>query len=106
MAKGRSPSELITRVVRVNVGDYLLLTEISRKLGKTMAEALHLVITNRAKQDSVTVTPQTQIPMLLGTTAYRATPITAIRAIPITAIATNGDKAVVFRIKSKGVRRE
>ena len=98
MARRKYPSELNTRHVRVNVGDYLLLTELSHKLGVTMAEALHLAITDRARQDSVTITPRTQIPMLLGTTAYRATPITTI--------ATNGSKAVAFRIKPKGVRRE
>jgi len=102
MAKHKSPSVLNSRTVRVNLGDYLMLTEISRKLGKTMAEALHLVITNRARQEAI-VTPRTQIPMPL-TTAYRAIPTTAYRAIPIAAIATNGSKATAFRIKPKGAR--
>lgn len=96
MAKGRSPSELKSRTVRVNIGDYMLLAELSHKLDKTMAEALHLAITDRARQDQVTVTPRTQIPMPIGTTIYAAEPKTAI--------ATNGDKPAAFRIKPKGVR--
>ncbi len=98
MAKRKYPSELNTRTVRVNIGDWHLLMELARQHDTTVAKILHLAITDRAKQDSVTVTPRTQIPMAIGTTAYRATPITTI--------ATNGDKAVAFRIKPKGVRRE
>jgi len=98
MAKRKYPSELNTRHVRVNVGDYLLLTELSHKLSITMAEALHLAITEQSRQEQVTITPRTQIPMLLGTTHYRATPTTAI--------ATNGDKAAAFRIKPRGARYE
>ena len=98
MAKRKYPSELNTRQVRVNIGDYLLLTELSHKLDITMAKALHLAITDRARQEAVTITPRTQIPMALGTTAYRVRPVTAI--------ATNGSKAVAFRIKPKGVRSD
>ncbi len=96
MAKGRSPSELKSRTVRVNIGDYMLLAKLSHKLDKTMAEALHLAITDRAKQDQVTVTPRTQIPMPIVTTIYRTEPKTAI--------ATNGSKRVAFRIKPRGAR--
>jgi len=92
----KSPSELNTRTIRITIGDYALLAEISRGADLTFAKALHLLITDRARLDSVTVTPRTQIPMPIGTTAYRATPITVI--------ATNGDKGVAFRIKTRGVR--
>jgi len=98
MAKRKYPSELNTRTVRVNIGDWHLLMELARQYDTTVAKVLHLAIAGQAKQSQVTISPRTQIPMLLGTTAYQATPITAI--------ATNGDKAVVFRIKPKGVRRE
>ncbi len=97
MAKRKYPSELNTRTVRVNIGDWLMLLELARQHDTTVAKVLHLAITDRARQDQVTITPRTQIPMLLGTTAYRA--------IPVTAIATNG-KGIAFRIKPKGVRRE
>ncbi|MBA7585444.1 hypothetical protein ES708_27423 [subsurface metagenome] len=110
MAKHKSPSVLNSRVIRVNIGDYLLLTELSRKLDITVAKALHLAITQQAKQEQI-VTPRTQIPMpirtairAIPTTAVRAIPTTAVRAIPITAIATNGNKAIAFRIKTKGVK--
>ncbi len=92
----KSPSELNSKTIRISLGDYALLAEISRRADLTFAEALHLLITNRAKQEAVTITPRTQIPMLLGTTAYRAKPITAIT--------TNGSKVAAFRIKSRGVR--
>ena len=97
MAKRKYPSELNTRHVRVNVGDYLLLTELSHKLSVTMAEALHLAITDRARQEPVAVTPRTQIPMPLTT---------AFPVIPQSAIATNGSKPAAFGIKPKGVRYE
>ncbi|GAI66091.1 unnamed protein product [marine sediment metagenome] len=104
MAKRKYPSELNTRTVRVNIGDWHLLMELARQHDTTVAKILHLAITDRAKQEAV-VTPRTQIPMPL-TTAYRATPTTAYRAKPMTAIATNGNKAIAFRIKPRGVRRE
>jgi len=96
MAKRKYPSELNTRTVRVNIGDWLMLLELASQHDTTVAKVLHLAIIGTASQEAVTVTPQTQIPMAIGTTAYRATPITAI--------ATNGDKGVAFRIKPKGAR--
>lgn len=90
MAKGKSPSEQNTRVIRVNIGDYLLLAEISQKLGITMAEALHLDITQQAARSQVTVIPRTQIPMTLTTPS----------------IAVNGSKVAAFGTKIKGVRYE
>ena len=110
MAKKKYPSELNTRQIRVNVGDWQLLMMMSRKLGITVAKALHLAITQQANQEQI-VTPRTQIPMPL-TTAFPVRPriqrpmsvTTAYQSIPKTAIATNGDKGVAFRIKPKGVR--
>ncbi|MBA7591846.1 hypothetical protein ES708_34014 [subsurface metagenome] len=96
MAKRKYPSELTTRTVRVNIGDWHLLMELARQHDTTVAKVLHLAITDRARQNQVIVTPRTQIPMPIGTTAYRATPITAL--------ATNGSKSAAFRIKLKGVR--
>ncbi len=103
MAKRKYPSELNTRTVRVNIGDWHLLMELARQHDTTVAKVLHLAITHQASRDEV-VTPRTQIPMALGTPAYRAIPITAYRAKPTTVIATNGNKVVAFRIKPKGVR--
>ncbi len=98
MAKRKYPSELNTRTVRVNIGDWHLLMELARQHDTTVAKVLHLAITGQARQNQVTVTPRTQIPMAIGTTVYQTTPITAI--------ATNGSKAVAFRIKPKGVRND
>ncbi len=93
--KYKYPSELNTRSVRVNIGDYHLLMELARQHDTTVAKVLHLAIIGTASQEAI-VTPRTQIPMAIGTTAYRA--------IPITAIATNGSKVSAFRIKPKGAR--
>lgn len=101
MAKRKYPSELNTRTVRVNIGDWQLLLELARQHDTTVAKVLHLAITDQARREQV-VTPKTQIPMPL-TAAYQAVPITAYRSIPQTAIATNG-KGLAFRIKTKGVR--
>jgi len=96
MAKRKYPSELNTRSIRVNIGDWHLLMELARQHDTTVAKVLHLAIIGEARQSQVTVIPRTQISMLLGTTAYRARPITAI--------ATNGSKAAAFRIRPKGVK--
>jgi len=94
MTKRKSPSDLNSRVIRINLGDYWLLAELSRNHNLTFAEALHLIITEQAKRELI-VTPRTQIPMPL-TVAYQV--------IPKSAIATNGIKPVAFRIKPKGAR--
>ncbi len=76
----KSPAELNSRVIRVSLDDYLLITGLSRKLGKTMAEVLHLLITDRVPH----------------TVAYRTTPVTAV--------VTSGNKGIAVGIKPKGVK--
>ena len=44
MAKRKYPSELNTRTVRVNIGDWQLLMEISRHAGIAVAEAFHKLV--------------------------------------------------------------
>ena len=97
MARRKYPSDLNSKIVRLNLGDYQLLAEISRRHNCTFAEAFHQLITEIAEREAIVV-PKSQIRMIPMpvTTAYRATPITTI--------ATNGSKAVAFKIKSKGVR--
>ena len=102
MAKRKYPSEINTRTVRVNIGDWHLLMELARQHDTTVAKILHLTITGQAKQEQV-VTPRTQIPMPV--TMVESMPVTtAYRSTPVTAIATNGSKAAAFRIKPKGAR--
>jgi hypothetical protein len=60
MARRKYPSELNTRHVRVSLGDYALLKEISRRQSVTMAEALHLAL---ERQEQVTRVSPAQIPM-------------------------------------------
>jgi hypothetical protein len=51
-----------TRVIRVTLGDYGLLKELSNKGNCSIAEVLHLVITEQAKREAIVV-PPAQIPM-------------------------------------------
>jgi len=83
---------------RILLADYLFLKGLAKMTGNSMAEELHAIITrdwamaNKAK-------PVTR-PALSVTT-----PI-ALRHRLSPVIATNGNKAVAFRIKTKGVKYE
>ena len=103
--KHKCPAELNSKVIRVNIGDWQLLMELARQHDTTVAKVLHLAIIGTAKQEQVTITPRTQIPMAL-TEAYQVIPELAVTVTPKAKFATNGSKAVAFRIKPKGVRRE
>ncbi len=99
MAKRKYPSELNTRTVRVNIGDWHLLLELARQHDTTVAKVLHLAITDRVRQDElVKVIPQAQIPLAIH--------IPLVGVEPKSKFVTNGNKAAAFRIKSKGVRYE
>ena len=99
MAKRKYPSELNTRSIRVNIGDWRWLNSLSKSLGITVAEAFHKVITG---QDHKAPVSPAQIPM--PAPAFRVTAPVALRPKPPVSIATNGSKAAAFRIKPKGVR--
>jgi len=73
MAKRKYPSELNTRTVRVNIGDWHLLMELARQHDTTVAKILHLAIIGQAKQEAVTVTPRTQIPLPIITAQFPVT---------------------------------
>ena len=77
--KNRCPSEQNTRVVRINVGDYLLLRELSQRAGITMAEAFHLALES---QDHKPLVEKTQLRMPI--TMARSTPVTMARSMPVT----------------------
>jgi len=64
--------------------------ELARQHDTTVAKILHLAITDRAKQEQVTIMPRTQIPMIL----------------PSPTIAVNGSLAAAFASKPKGVKYE
>ena len=105
MAKGRSPSELKSRTVRLNIGDWQMLRDLSLKLKVTVAEAFHKLITETAKREAIIV-PRAQIPM----PAFRVSPQPSftikppgtfrIKSQPTRAI--NGHKVGVLVIKPKG----
>ena len=97
MAKRKYPSELNTRTVRVNIGDWQWLNSLSQSLGVTVAEAFHKVVTGQDHKAE----PQRQIPLL----DFRiVAPVAKGYRLQPT-IATNGSKIAAFRIKTKGVKR-
>jgi len=105
MAKRKYPSELNTRTVRVNIGDWQWLNSLAQTLDITVAEAFHKVVTGQDHKDKAPAPEPAQMPLqAIPTTAYRAIPTTAYRSGPTTVLATNGNKAVAFRIKPRGVK--
>jgi len=97
MAKRKYPSELNSRTVRVNIGDWYLLMDLASQHDTTVAKVLHLAITDQAKQERE-ATPRTQIPMPIIT----AKPIPVLHVTPQPVLTINGNKAGVFVIKPKG----
>jgi len=93
----KAPSELNSKTIRISLGDYALLDGISREARITFAEALHLLITEQAKQ-RVTVVPKAQIPM--PTFSFKPVGTFRIRSQPT--LAVNGNKVGVLVIKPKG----
>ncbi len=91
------PSEINTRLIRINLPSYQLLMGISKARDITVAEAFDLVINLKLRENRVTVSPSAKIAMAI-TQAHLATPITAI--------ATNGSKAAAFGINPKGAKYE
>jgi hypothetical protein len=86
MAK-KYPSELNTRTIRINIGDYALLSEVARRAGITMAEALHLALERQERETRVS---PAQIPM----------PV--FRVTPHPTVVVNGTKHSAFSVKPKG----
>ena len=94
-----------SKTVRISLGDYALLDGISRQAKISFADALHLLITDTAKRESVVV-PKAQIPM----PTFRVSPQPTfsikppgtfrIRSQPTRAV--NGNKVGVLVIKPKG----
>ena len=70
------------KVTRIAVGDYALLTEISRRAGVSMAEALHKLITRQPEPKP----EPAQIPM----PAFQVIGKPAIQVAPVTVTAVNG----------------
>jgi len=97
MSKRKYPSELNTRTVRVNIGDWQMLLALARQHDTTVAKVLHLAITQQARQEQIAV-PRSQIPM--PTFTVKAPVALRVRPQPI--LTTNGHKAGVFVTKPKG----
>lgn len=93
--KNRCPSEQNTKTIRIGIGDYILLAELSRQRGVTFAEALHLLIMEQTKRQTIVV-PRSQIP------------IPMFRVAPVTSIAVNraSAKHSALAVKPKGGKYE
>jgi len=105
--KHKCPAELNSRVIRISLRTYKLLKELSLLAGVTMAEAVDQLLAKQAKLKPEPVAMATK-PAFRVTTPV-ALPVKApiaYRSGPITALATNGHRAVAFRIQPKGVRND
>ncbi|MBA7553578.1 hypothetical protein ES705_46172 [subsurface metagenome] len=100
MTRRQYPSEINTKTVRLNIGDWQVLAEISRSHNITFAEAFHQLMTEISKREPAAVTSKAQIPMPV----FRIPGMLAVKVSPVTSIATNGSKGVAFRIQPKGAR--
>jgi hypothetical protein len=80
--------------------------ELARQHDTTVAKVLHLAITGQARQNSVTVSPRTQIPMAISVPAFEVTGVPSVGVTPVTTIVTNGSKVAAFRIKTGVTRYE
>ena len=84
MAKRKYPSELNSRTIRVNIGDWQWLNSLSQRLGITVAQAFHKVITGLdhkdkapLEQDHKAPVEPAQIPLIV--TSARSMPVTSTR---------------------------
>lgn len=103
MSKRKYPSELNSRTIRVNIGDWQWLNSLSQRLGITVAQAFHKVITGLdhkdkapLEQDHKAPVEPAQIPLIV--TSARV----AFQSKPQPVLAINGHKAGTLVIKPKG----
>ncbi|GAI83900.1 unnamed protein product [marine sediment metagenome] len=96
MAKHKSPSELNTKTVRINIGDWRLVMMLSNEAKISTAEAFHLLLTRQAEPKPVAVAtkPAFKVPIARVALSYTSQP----------AIATNGSKVAAFGVMPKGAR--
>jgi len=91
------------RLTRILLSDYLVLKRMSQVAGVSMAVALHRLIEHIAQlplpKPEPVVVPKSQ-------PTFQVSAPVALRVKSQPTIATNGHKAVAFRIKPKGVRYE
>jgi len=98
MAKHKSPSELKSKVIRVNIGDWHWLNSLSRELGITVAQAFHKVVMRQEPEPKPGPKPEpAQMPLI---TVAKIPVALRVRSQPT--LTTNGHKAGVFVIKPKG----
>lgn len=102
MARHKYPSELNTRHVRVSLGAYAMLKEVSLHAGITMTEALDLVIEQQGQV--IKVSSAQPAFKVAGMPAFKVTGMPVLRVAPKVATAVNGAGAQhsAFKIKPKG----
>jgi len=94
------------KLTRILLSDYLVLKQMSQVAGVSMAEALHRLIEHQAQLPllDMAAKPMSAIATQPGLSVITAKSVPVFRTAPVTTIATNGSKAVAFRIKPKGAR--
>jgi len=100
MAKRKYPSELNSRTVRINIGDWQWLNSLAQTLGTTVAEAFHKVVTElapKAEPEPAASKSPAQIPMPV--TMAMSTPVTT----KLTPIAKKSTPVTITRRRSTPV---
>ncbi|GAI79976.1 unnamed protein product [marine sediment metagenome] len=92
MARHKSPSELNTKTVRINIGDWRLVMMLSNEAKISTAEAFHLLITREVPKAKPVTQPAFRVPVARVALRYASQPVLVI----------DGSKAGVFVIKPKG----
>jgi len=89
----KTKAELASKVIRISIAHYALLSELSRQAGISMDRALGLVI--ELREQTTKVSPA-QIPL----------PVFRVTAQPVIAVNGAGVSHSAFSIKPKGVKYE
>ncbi|MBA7552959.1 hypothetical protein ES705_45539 [subsurface metagenome] len=102
--RNKSPSELTSKTIRINIDIYRVLLGLSLRDNITMSEALTKLITGAAFKEPVS---PAQIPLPVTAAKpvpiFVAKPMLTFRVTPPPAVmAVNGNKAGIFVVKPKG----
>ncbi len=98
MAKRKYPSELNSRTVRVNIGDWKWLNSLAQALGTTVAEAFHKVVTEQAHKAKTPTPEPAQIPMMPVFFEPKSIESNGIGSFKPASIST--DKVTMIKLKS------
>ena len=101
----KNKAELNSKVVRISLAKYALLTEIALKAGVSISEALDMVIDQLDQQGKVIKVSSAQPAFkVAGMPSFKVTGMPILRVAPVTVTAVNGAgaKHSAFKIKPGG----